>query len=179
MAHPTPRRLGTGVTPRGRGAQCPSLAGLVDWGAGLGTSAWLVGLLLLAAGRPAPAQSSPIAQPPAVFEAGTKSCPENIAKGRNGGELSPIDDALEVGQARLLAACGKYAEAVAHYRRILQDQPQSVNSLSELGETLLRAGRADEAVPAFRQALQFIPNSTVAAQGLARALAATGNYEEA
>jgi tetratricopeptide (TPR) repeat protein len=114
-----------------------------------------------------------------VSEAGTKGCNEDIAAERNALELSPFDRALELGLARLLAACGEYAESVAHYQRILQDQPQSVSMLTELGETLLRAGRANEAIPVFRQALQFIPNGTVAALGLARALAATGDYEDA
>jgi tetratricopeptide (TPR) repeat protein len=114
-----------------------------------------------------------------VSEAGTKSCNKDITEARNALELSPHDGALELGLARLFAACGQYAESVARYRRILQDQPQSVSTLTELGETLLPAGRPDEAIPVFRQALQFIPNGTVAALGLARALAATGNYEDA
>ena len=179
MAHQTDRRLGYYAAPKGSAAGWRSFAGLADWDRELGRSAFVVGVLLVGAVLPAPAQSNQVREPPLVSEAETKGCSEDIAAERNALELSPFDGATELGLARLLAACGQYADSVAHYQRILQDQPQSVSVLTELGETLLRAERSDEAIPVFRQALQFIPNGTVAALGLARALAATGNYEDA
>ena len=179
MARQTGRRLGYYIAPRGGGAHRRSFDDLADWGAGLGRLACVVGVLLVSGALPAPAQNIQTREPPTVSEAGTNSCNKDIAEGRKALELSPHDAALEVGLARSLAACGEYADSVAHYRRILQDQPQSVSALTELGETLLRARRPEEAIPVFRQALRFIPNSTVAALGLARALAASGNYEDA
>ena len=180
MVRQTHRRLENRFNPRRGGAEPHSFVGLADWGAGLGRSACGVGILLLASTLPATAQTRQVEEPPTVSEEGSNSCTEDIANARNALKLSPHEDrALELGLARSLAAFEQYVEAVAYYRRILQDQPQSVSALTELGETLLRAGRPDEAIPVFRQALQFIPNGTVAALGLARALAASGNYEEA
>jgi len=138
-----------------------------------------VGVLLVAAALPAPVRSSQLTEPSAASQAGSKSCSQNIAKAGDALELSPHDGALELELARLLAACGEYTEAVTHYHRLLQDQPQNVSALTELGETLLRTGHPDEAIAVFRLALQFAPNGTVAALGLARALAANGNYKEA
>jgi tetratricopeptide (TPR) repeat protein len=178
MVLPTGRRPGNCLGAKGSGVR-QSFAELADWRAGLGRVAWVVGVLLLAAGFPALAQSYQAAELPAVAQAETKSCPEDSVKGRNALDLSPADGSREVGLARWLAACGEYGEAATHYRRLLEDQPQSFSLLTELGETLLRAGHQDEAIPVFRQALQIIPNGPAAALGLARALAATGKYEEA
>jgi tetratricopeptide (TPR) repeat protein len=179
MPHQTDRQLGYYAAPRGSAPEWRFFAGLAGRDRELGRSAFVVGVLLLGAVLPAPAQSSQVREPSMVSEAGTKGCNEDIAAERDALELSPFDRAQELELARLLAACGEYTDSVARYQRILQDQPQSVSVLTELGETLLRAERSDEAIPVFRQALQFIPNGTVAALGLARALAAAGNYDDA
>jgi tetratricopeptide (TPR) repeat protein len=78
-----------------------------------------------------------------------------------------------------MAACREYPEAVAYYEHALLDLPQNLTVLTELSESLLRAGRPNEAIPFLHLALESVPNNAMATLGLARALADARNYGEA
>ena len=74
---------------------------------------------------------------------------------------------------------GKTAEAVAAYRAILKDHPESVPAWIDLGNGQNKIGRPDEAETAFRQALAIDPASRDALNNLAWLLFEEKRYAEA
>ena len=95
------------------------------------------------------------------------------------GKLSPDDRPAQLHQARSLASCQQYTEAITQYRRVLESTPDDEAVLAELVDTMLRAHRNTEAIEASRELLRLNPENWNAQVLLARALAATGNYSEA
>ncbi len=106
-------------------------------------------------------------------------CSESVEFSRKGLELAPTDTSLELRMARSLLLCQQYAEAIAHYQRVIAADPKAEGALSELGSTLLHSGRNAEAMEVFRKVLQLNPRHADANIGLAVALAANRNYPEA
>jgi tetratricopeptide (TPR) repeat protein len=69
-----------------------------------------------------------------------------------------------------LADQGRYAEAVEHYRRALEINPDSAEAHYNLGNALALQGKYAEAIKHFRKALQIRPDDAKARQSLNAAL---------
>jgi tetratricopeptide (TPR) repeat protein len=81
---------------------------------------------------------------------------------------------------------GRLQEAVSHYQRALQIEPDYATAHNELGMALVRLGRLTEAIGHYEQALRIRPDFAEADNNLANALAwsdrlpeAVGHYERA
>jgi tetratricopeptide (TPR) repeat protein len=74
---------------------------------------------------------------------------------------------------------GKFAEALSHFIKAVQLNPQYSHSQYSLGIALLRIGRFDEAIEHYNAAIQLEPNFAAARNNLANALLAKGNTDEA
>lgn len=86
-------------------------------------------------------------------------------------------DASRDGDAHL--AAGRLDDAIACYRRALQDAPHQPRMLANLGVALARQGALDDAADAFRQVVLLQPGSVEAHGNLGHALAAQGQLDAA
>lgn len=86
---------------------------------------------------------------------------------------------LETHRAHVLAALGRWEEAVQGYRRGLAHDPSSFAAWSGLGKALSHLGRGSEAVAAFQEALRIAPDSAEAHFNLATGLKRAGHLIEA
>jgi tetratricopeptide (TPR) repeat protein len=87
-----------------------------------------------------------------------------------------------VKEADVLASEGKYAEALDHYRRAAQEEPNNVNILLPYALLCSHLDMNTEAIGAARRVLHERPAEVVAAAAyttLVEALRAEGNYKEA
>jgi tetratricopeptide (TPR) repeat protein len=82
------------------------------------------------------------------------------------------------GSAALAYSNGNYEAALQHYKDAIQKNPQDAESLSNIGQVLVRLGKTQEAVPYFDQAIALIPNRWAYRFNLARALGLLGRYDE-
>ena len=74
----------------------------------------------------------------------------------------------------------RYEEAIAHYRRSLDMDPDFLAGHSDLARALEACGRIDEAVEEYRQAIRLAGASLAdPSAGLANALAVAGRADEA
>jgi tetratricopeptide (TPR) repeat protein len=90
--------------------------------------------------------------------------------------------AAELSQAETLATAGNYVEALDHYRRATQDDPDNVNILMPYALLCSHLDLNGEAVTVARNILKHRPTEVVAAAAyttLVEALRAEGNYKEA
>ena len=78
-----------------------------------------------------------------------------------------------------LARGGRFAEAEAEFRRVLQIRPGNARDHSNLGGALAGQGRLQEAVAAYESALEVDPEDAYALNNLGLALAQQGALEEA
>ena len=79
----------------------------------------------------------------------------------------------------LLGNEGRMEEAMEHYHKAIQINPNFSEALDNLGNALAAQGRFDEAIENYRQAIQINPNYATAPYNLGAALAAQGRFEEA
>jgi len=96
----------------------------------------------------------------------------------------PVEGAAAqvVTQADALAAEGKYAEALDHYRRAAQEEPDNVNILLPYALLCSHLDMNGEAIAVARRVLKHHPAEVVAAAAyttLVEALRAEGNFKEA
>jgi len=105
--------------------------------------------------RPAPATPEPAASTPAV----------------------PYAEAKSEGAVSYVA--GDYATAEERYRAAVEKNPQDAESLSNLGQVLVRTGKVEEAIPYFDRAIAIIPQRWAYHFNRARALGLLGRMEEA
>jgi tetratricopeptide (TPR) repeat protein len=70
-------------------------------------------------------------------------------------------------------------EAIAHYQKALEINPDYPNAKNDLGTALLKKGRLDEAIACYQQALQIEPDYVKARNNLGNALLQEGRMEEA
>ena len=80
---------------------------------------------------------------------------------------------------RVLADRGEIDEAITHYRRALEIQPDHAGAHNNLGLALVRRGRIDEAISHYRRALAINPEFAGAANNLGIVLASRGEVDEA
>ena len=78
-----------------------------------------------------------------------------------------------------LAAQGRFAQAIPHYRQALRLAPGIATAHYNLGVALARVGRPDEAEGHFREAVRIKPASAEAYNNLGAALAEQGKFDEA
>jgi tetratricopeptide (TPR) repeat protein len=87
-----------------------------------------------------------------------------------------------VSQAETLASEGKYAEAIDHYRRAAQEEPDNLNILLPYALLCSHLDMNSEAIDVARRVLTHKPAEMVAAAAyttLVEALRAEGNFKEA
>ena len=81
--------------------------------------------------------------------------------------------------ANLLFARGQVNEAIVHYRRALELQPDGEAVAYNLGQALFAKGQVDEAIAYYRQAMDLKPDGAVIAYDLGNALFSKGQVDEA
>jgi tetratricopeptide (TPR) repeat protein len=74
---------------------------------------------------------------------------------------------------------GNVDEAIVHYKKALQINPDSMEAHYNLGNALLQKGSVDEAIAHFQKALQIKPNDAEANNNLGNALFQKGSVDEA
>lgn len=106
------------------------------------------------------------------------SAPPREAPGTTigGTKVAFLDDRRAGGVAY---SAGNYAEAVAVYRAALARNPDDAETLSNLGQVLVRLNRIDEAIPLFQRAIQLTPNRWAYHFNLARAHGLLERWNEA
>ena len=70
-------------------------------------------------------------------------------------------------------------EAIVHFQKALQINPDSAEACYNLGNALLQKGNVDEAIAHYQKALQFKPDEAEAHDNLGIALLQKGNVDEA
>ena len=76
-------------------------------------------------------------------------------------------------------AAGDFATALERYQAAVQKNPQDAESLSNLGQVLVRLNRTPEAIAYFDRAVAILPNRWAYQFNLARALGLLGRTDEA
>ena len=79
----------------------------------------------------------------------------------------------------VLLQSGRVEEAVTHYRKALQLNPENMEAHNNLGNALLQQGGVDGAILQFQTALQINSNSSDAHYNLGNALLRKGSVDEA
>jgi len=74
---------------------------------------------------------------------------------------------------------GDLDRAIGEYQKALKDNPDDAESLSNLGQVLVKQGKAPEAIPLFERAIALLPSRWAYHFNLARALGETGDWERA
>jgi tetratricopeptide (TPR) repeat protein len=74
---------------------------------------------------------------------------------------------------------GRIEEAIPHYRRALELQPQLDDARYNLGIALMELGRTDQAIAAFREVLRLNPDHARAHNNIGNALVSRGRTEDA
>lgn len=97
----------------------------------------------------------------------------------NAQALDPSDYRWPYYLAHIARTQGDLAKASGLFERVLQLQPDDMDSLVWLGDVNLAAGRADAAAPLFERALKRDPGSASAHYGAGRAALALGNHAAA
>ncbi len=78
-----------------------------------------------------------------------------------------------------LLQSGRGREAEAHYRRILESEPNNPDALHLLGVSLRQSGRAKEAIESIKRAIAVNPRNAMYFSNLGTAFEATGDKEAA
>ncbi len=84
---------------------------------------------------------------------------------------------INLGKA--LASRGQFEEAIAHYRRVLEIEPNDADAYHNLGLAFANRGQFKEAIAHFRKALKIMPDFMEAHYNLGVALACCGQFDEA
>ena len=78
-----------------------------------------------------------------------------------------------------LSKCERIDEAIEHYRKALEIDPEFPDAHNGLGAALAGLGRYDEAEEHYRRAIKIVPNFADACNNFGLALARQGKFEEA
>jgi len=94
--------------------------------------------------------------------------------------IAPDFPGMVLAKGVILEQLGRYDEAVAHYRKMLDRFPNDWQLYYRLGESLVQQGKTSEAIPYYEQAIQIAPaNQFYPYQGLASAYYQLNRYEAA
>jgi tetratricopeptide (TPR) repeat protein len=91
----------------------------------------------------------------------------------------PDDAPLQNNTGRALAKAGRFEEAIPHYQKGLEINPQYYLIHNNLGMALFAMGRFDDAIREYEKGLEIYPDSAELHNNLGQALAQTGQLEEA
>jgi tetratricopeptide (TPR) repeat protein len=127
--------------------------------------------------EPAPPEAPQLRQPPddPLARRRPQAGPEPAA--RKAVESRAFMEPSGVASAAYTA--GDYVSALEQFQAAVDRNPRDAESLSNLGQVLVRLNRAAEAVPYFERAIAEIPNRWAYHFNLARALGQTGKWEPA
>jgi tetratricopeptide (TPR) repeat protein len=90
------------------------------------------------------------------------------------------DERLDAsGTAAVAYKQGDFTTALEQYQTAVEKNPQDAESLSNLGQVLVRVGRIDEALPYFDRAIALIPQRWAYHFNRARALALLDRWDDA
>jgi Flp pilus assembly protein TadD len=84
--------------------------------------------------------------------------------------VTPHVPAIHVNLANALAASGRFGEAAAKYKELIDKEPNNPALINNYGVALYKQGKKDEAIVQFRRALELAPNLKDAKESLAVAL---------
>ena len=105
---------------------------------------------------------------------GSSATEESLADPKS--KLGVLND---LGRGIELAANRRYPEAIAVYRRILDEEPNLTTAWEYLGNNLLRVDRAEEALTAYQRQMELSGGTDLAVLNVAGALFRLGRLEEA
>ena len=145
----------------------------------LGGFALLVVVLWFMRGASPNAAPSVVTTPRDPFasqHAKTAPKPADAAKPPAEGMDRPFLDASGKGAHAYMA--GDYATALEQYRVAIARNPQDAESLSNLGQVLVKMNKADEALQYFERAVSLVPDRWAYQFNLARALGLLGRLDE-
>jgi tetratricopeptide (TPR) repeat protein len=91
-------------------------------------------------------------------------------------DRKPVDPQ---GEGTMAYGDGNYAIALERYQAAVAKNPDDAESLSNLGQVLVRLGKVEEAIPYFDRAIGLIPQRWAYRFNRARALGILGRTEEA
>ncbi len=153
---------------------------LLQISAGLGGAFLLLVAVLWFMQDPAPSQASLSAGPPAdPFASRRQAATEAVAAPADA-VTAPADrpflDAAGAGSAAY--SSGDYASALAKFQEAVAKNPQDSESLSNLGQILVRLNRPEEAIPYFERAIALLPSRWTYQFNLARTLGLVGRMDE-
>lgn len=74
---------------------------------------------------------------------------------------------------------GDLDRALGEYQKAIKENPDDAESLSNLGQVLVKQGKSPEAIPLFERAIALLPSRWAYHFNLARALGETGDWERA
>jgi len=180
-----------GIKVRGKREKCPRCGGPLTAlpaglrlttpaerkAAALGIAGILVAITVVVAWpRPAP--------PPDVAVAAPDRAP--APRGPQGRSPSAAPENLSEPQFLTPKSAGTMAydrgdlgRALDDYQKAVAENPDDAESLSNLGQILVRQGKAQEAVPLFERAIKLLPRRWAYHFNLARALGEAGDWERA
>jgi tetratricopeptide (TPR) repeat protein len=144
------------------------------------TTAGFVGVFLVALGilwmRSDAGDSTPATGNPSAAAAGTQ-LPTSPAAAPSGPQPAiPFLDPS--GSASLAYQAGDYQTALAQFEEAVRKNPTDAESLSNLGQVLVKLGRPVEAIPHLQRATSLNPDRWAYRFNLARALGLLGQWDE-
>ena len=92
---------------------------------------------------------------------------------------APHNDRAHYNLGVALAGCQRGDEAIVHYRKALEINPNYAHAHNNLGLALADRGRIEEAIANYRKALESEPNCAIVHFNLGLALAGCGQLDEA
>ena len=150
---------------------------LARWSAGLvaGFVVVLAGLWLTRDPAPAAAPAATTARPDPLA---ARRQPRPAATGTPAPAVESHPFLEPSGAGGVAYEAGDYESALAQFQDAVTKNPQDAESLSNLGQVLVRLGRTEEALPFFARAIAIIPDRWAYRFNNARALALLRRWEE-
>ena len=133
-------------------------------------------LWMMQGAEPAAAVSNPSRPPADPLAARRAATPASDAPSPNESEERPFLDSAAQGTVSYQA--GEYGSALSKFEEAVRQNPQDAESLSNLGQMLVRMQRVAEAVPHFERAAALNPDRWTYRFNLARALGLLQRWDE-
>lgn len=138
----------------------------------------IVVLWLVRDPAPAPRAAGPVADPFSGRRPAPPAAPPIAAPAHAPGPAErPFLEAA--GEGSLAYASGDYNASLAHYLAAVEKNPDDAESLSNLGQVLVRLNRTGESIPYFERAVAILPGRWAYHFNLSRALGLLGRTDEA
>ena len=136
----------------------------------------LVTLWLMRDAEPAPRAAGPVADPLSGRHNAEPIAPPQVASAPASEERPFLEPA---GAGAIAYDAGDYNAALARYLAAVEKNPDDAESLSNLGQVLIRLNRPAESVPYFERAVAILPGRWAYQFNLARAFGLLGRMDEA